>query len=453
MTTVNRQIYIGGMTCISCQTRIEKKLKNTEGIEDAVVSYADGNAAVSYDDSKIGPKKIAEILKKLGYSVLDRRESSIDKRQLLGILIIVVVVYVLVNSMGLNTATGGFPLAKEGMGYGMLFVIGLLTSVHCIAMCGGINISQCIPAISKVSGRDAEKKSVAVLPGIFYNGGRVISYTIVGAIVGGLGSLISLDGMFKGMIQLIAGIFMLIMGLNMLGVFLGLRRLVPHLPKGIANRIENGKSKSRSPFIIGLLNGLMPCGPLQAMQLYALSTASPGKGALSMFLFALGTVPLMFGLGVLSSLLTKKFTKRIMTIGAVLVMILGLFMFSNGWNLSGLPDISAHFSGVFSSQSGGAETESVGVIEGDLQTIHSTLTSGTFPAITVTVGVPVRWVIDAPPGSVNGCNYRILIPEYGLEHEFSEGENVIEFLPEKTGTFKYSCWMGMIRSTITVVAQ
>jgi sulfite exporter TauE/SafE/copper chaperone CopZ len=449
MATVNRQIYIGGMTCISCQTRIERKLQSTAGVADARVSYADGNANISYDDAETDLQTIGLIIKKLGYNMLDKRERSFDKRQLLGIFIIVIAVYVFANTMGLNTATGGFPLAKDGMGYGMLFIIGLLTSVHCIAMCGGINISQCIPAVSKVSGQNAAKRSIAVLPGILYNGGRVVSYAIVGAVVGGLGSLISLDGMFKGLIQLIAGVFMLIMGLNMLGVFPGLRRLVPHLPKGIAGRIENGKHRSKSPLIIGLLNGLMPCGPLQAMQLYALSTASPVKGALSMFLFALGTVPLMFGLGVLSSLLTKKFTKRIMTVGAVLVMILGLFMFSNGWNLSGLPDMPSVFGGSTASQ--GAEGENVGVITGDVQTVHSTLASGSFPAITVSAGVPVRWVIDAPAGSVNGCNYRVLIPEYGLEHEFTEGENVIEFLPEKTGEFRYSCWMGMIRGTITVV--
>lgn len=65
-------------------------------------------------------------------------------------------------------------------------------------------------------------------------------------------------------------------------------------------------------------------------------------------------------------------------------------------------------------------------------------------------GVPVRWVIDVPEGSLNGCNYRMLIPGLGLTHTFSEGENVIEFTAAKVGTLRYSCWMGMIYGSILV---
>jgi len=67
---------------------------------------------------------------------------------------------------------------------------------------------------------------------------------------------------------------------------------------------------NKGPFTVGLLNGLMPCGPLQAMQIYALSTGNPLKGALSMLLFSLGTVPLMFGLGALGSLLSRRLRKK-----------------------------------------------------------------------------------------------------------------------------------------------
>jgi hypothetical protein len=66
-------------------------------------------------------------------------------------------------------------------------------------------------------------------------------------------------------------------------------------------------------------------------------------------------------------------------------------------------------------------------------------------------GVPVRWTIEAPPGSINGCNNRMIIREYGLERRFTEGANVVEFTPEKPGVYRYSCWMGMIRSSITVL--
>jgi plastocyanin domain-containing protein len=64
----------------------------------------------------------------------------------------------------------------------------------------------------------------------------------------------------------------------------------------------------------------------------------------------------------------------------------------------------------------------------------------------------VRWIIDAPEDMINGCNNVMYIPEYVIEHTFEPGENVIEFTPENPGNFMYSCWMGMITSTITVEA-
>jgi hypothetical protein len=183
----------------------------------------------------------------------------------------------------------------------------------------------------------------------------------------------------------------------------------------------------------------MPCGPLQAMQLYALSTGSALTGALSMLLFSLGTVPLMFGLGALSSVLSRKFTSRVMTAGAALVVIMGLSMFGSGWTLSG-----------FGLPAGAASPAEI-VMEDGVQLVSSTLSPGSYPLITVQAGTPVRWTIDAPPGSINGCNNSFFIPEYGIEHRFATGANVIEFTPVKTGRFAYSCWMGMIRGSITVV--
>ena len=221
----------------------------------------------------------------------------------------------IINRFGGFSIFNAFPQAEEGMGYGMLFVIGLLTSIHCVAMCGGINLSQCVPQQAATNGG----KFAALRPSILYNLGRVISYTVVGGIVGALGSVVSFSGTAKGIVQLAAGIFMVIMGLNMLNIFPWLRKLNPRMPKIFARKINEQKS-SKSPLYVGLLNGLMPCGPLQAMQLYALSTGNPFKGALSMFLFSLGTVPLMFGMGALSSILSKKFTGKMMTTSAVLVV-------------------------------------------------------------------------------------------------------------------------------------
>ncbi len=444
-------LRIGGMTCVSCQNKIERKLQNTAGIESATVSYSAGTAEVTYDSGVVSAQQIAAIIEKLDYQVLNNGQAGSNKSKLVGILIIVVAAYVLLQQFGFTQIFNAFPLAEEGMGYGMLFVIGLITSVHCIAMCGGINLSQCIPQPDA----NSTNKFAALRPSFLYNLGRVISYTVVGAIVGALGSVVSFSGALKGIVQLLAGVFMVIMGINMLGIFPFLRKLTPRMPKAFARGIYKEKAGSNSPFYVGLLNGLMPCGPLQAMQLYALSTGSPLTGALSMMLFSLGTVPLMFGLGALSSVLSKRFTRKVMTVGAVLVVVLGMSMFTQGWALSGfsLPELapqSSKQSAQSSAQKGTKSTTGV-TVENGVQIITSTLSSGKYPAITIQAGTPVKWTINAPDGSINGCNNRIFIPEYNIEYQFQPGENVIEFTPDKTGKFPYSCWMGMIRSSITVV--
>jgi hypothetical protein len=238
------------------------------------------------------------------------------------------------------------------------------------------------------------------------------------------------------------------MGANMLGLLPSLRKFIPRMPSALADKVEAKSAGSKSPVIVGLLNGLMPCGPLQAMQLYALSTGSPLKGALAMFIFSVGTVPLMFGLGALSSVLTKKFTQKVMTVGAVLVAVLGLMMFTTGWSLSGLPvpTLPSMYKAPAAEQQQG-EIQ----IEDGKQIINSSLSSRGYPAIKVKAGTPVKWIIDAPAGSITGCNQAMQIPEYGIEYQFNEGENIIEFTPTETGKFQYSCWMGMIRSFIEVV--
>jgi sulfite exporter TauE/SafE/plastocyanin domain-containing protein len=321
-------------------------------------------------------------------------------------------------------------------------------------MCGGINLSQTLGGGS--SPGTGPRDFRVLLPSLFYNTGRVVSYTFIGAIVGALGSVLTVSGRFQGIIQLAAGVFMVIMGINMLGVFPGLRRLNLRLPKIFAKKIDEQKTANRSPLLIGLLNGLMPCGPLQAIQLYALSTGSAAMGALSMFLFSVGTVPFMFILGAASSMLSKKFSLRVMSIGAVLVTVMGLIMLSNGWNLGGFPSPADTLAAIIKPAQVSASTNGRGAmgseITGGVQVVNSTLGSNRYPAITVQQGIPVKWTINAPQGSINGCNNRMIIREYGIEYRFKTGENVIEFTPEETGRFSYSCWMGMIRSSITVVA-
>ena len=486
-------LNVGGMTCINCQVKIENGLNAAEGVMEASVSFSKGTADILYDESRISKENIIKVIEDLDYEVLSPNSAtSFDPVSSVSILVIIVALYYMLQSLGILNRLAPKSLADTGMGYGMLFVVGLITSVHCIAMCGGIGLSQSLPKKENLS--DNAGKLQAFVPSLAYNLGRVCSYTVIGFVLGligmiiGGGSDVGISSLLQGLLKIIAGIFMVVMGINMLGIFPWLRKFTIYTPKAISKVLRKKKSDAKAPFAIGLLNGLMPCGPLQSMWIVALATGNPFAGAMSMFLFSLGTVPLMLGLGSIVSLLGKKFTDQVMRVGAILVVVLGLSMLSQGGALSGwLPSelllyliVAFAAAGVLISLpnrkrwmryaayaasiivifgayalwnvngTAGKSAEGEAQIVDGVQIVHSTLSSGSYPDITVQEGIPVRWTIEAPEGSINGCNYRMLIQDYGVEHAFDSGENVIDFIPEKAGTVRYSCWMGMIHGNICV---
>lgn len=466
-------LFIENMTCTHCETAIEHALTGIVGIENVKASYSSGKVIVTYRPDEITLEKIEKLIEENDYHVKREKKNntrnkekdkgtreetakeevgqekspqkSVDITNIIGIGIIVFTIYTIVKHFGLTNIFNIFPTAKEGMGYGMLFVIGLLTSVHCVAMCGGICITQC--AAKEGGNQDKTSKPAALRPSFLYNLGRVISYTVIGGLVGALGSVVSFSGTMKGFVQILAGVFMVIMGLNMLNVFPWLRKLNPRMPKVFAKMIYRQKAQNNNPFIIGLLNGLMPCGPLQAMQIYALSTGDPLKGAVSMFLFSVGTFPLMFTFGALSSFLSKKFNGKMLKASAVLVLILGVFMFSSGAALSGVT------LSVLPTETGTVQAANIATVKDGVQTVTTGLNPGRYEPIVVQKGVPVIWIIQAEAGDLNGCNNSIVVPKFNIQQDLSEGDTVIEFTPTDSGSFPFSCWMGMIRSNITVVDE
>lgn len=439
------RLTVDGMVCTNCELKIERALKKLDGVFKLKVSYGSGTVSVTYDVEKVSLDQIVQAIEETGYTVKTqatmaepgganrKSQKSSALTIIVGIVMIGLAVFLMFDgSLGLNF----LPQIDASMGYGILFVVGLMTSVHCIAMCGGINLSQCI---SHQTGEPQALKA-KLRPSLLYNLGRVISYTIIGGIVGALGSVLSFSGAAKGIIAILAGVFMVIMGLNLTGLFPWIKKLVPHMPKAFARKV---RAKKRGAFVVGLLNGLMPCGPLQAMQLYALGTGSFFAGALSMLVFSLGTVPLMFGFGALSALLSSKFTQRIMKISALLVIALGVVMTGRGLTQSGLSPVFA-----------ADKTPSVTAqVQQDVQLVSTQMKSNVYDPITVKAGIPVKWTITADDDSLNGCNNPVTIPKYGIQKKLSPGDNTIEFTPTQEGDIVYTCWMGMISGVIHVTAN
>ncbi len=444
-----KKLNIEGMSCTSCQSWVESALKSVDGVDKVRASYSQGIVEYTESNGKVDPNLIEKAIWDQGYLVVadkDKiKEKSFTGIQFLGIAIVIFGIYGTVkNTIGFNFIPG----VTSSMGYFALFIVGLVTSLHCVAMCGGINLSQCIKSTDNNSSKSTLK------PSFLYNSGRVISYTLIGGLVGGLGAALSFTEATKGLVVILSGMFMILMGLNLFGAFPWVSRLIPRFPTILKNR-KDVASSGRGPLVVGMLNGLMPCGPLQAMQLYALGTGSFIAGASSMLAFSLGTVPLMLGLGFFSSMMSSRFNKRMMQAGAVLVVFLGLAMLSRGFALSGInfPGSIQSAQAVNTTNESASiinETSSAAKVENGVQLIDSEISSRGYPVITVQNGIPVKWNLRADEGSLTGCNSSIIIPEFNIQKDLSPGDNIIEFTPTKTGTIPYSCWMGMIQSKIIV---
>ena len=203
---------------------------------------------------------------------------------------------------------------------------------HCVGMCGGIVLAYSTikiePASSKVS------KTVAHL---LYNFGRVLTYTLLGAIFGAIGGVATFSNTANGTLLIVAGIVMIFAGLSLMGKIKFLT-IIEHsisssnFYKKSFQKILHSKS-NLSFFVLGMLNGLLPCGFVYFFAITAASTASPFYGALVMFIFGVSTIPAMFSLGFLSSLASAtSFRNMMMSLSSVAVILYGLFTIYNGYD-------------------------------------------------------------------------------------------------------------------------
>jgi len=202
---------------------------------------------------------------------------------------------------------------------------------HCIRMCGGIVMAysniKIQPNSSKVS------KSIAHL---LYSFGRVTTYAVLGALFGYLGGVVVFSNNANGILLIVAGVAMILAGLSLMGKMKSLSIGGKSLSdtkfyKSSFTKIMNSKS-NMSFYLLGMLNGLLPCGFVYFFAITAASTASPFYGALVMFIFGLSTIPAMFGLGTLSSLnLSGNFRNMLVSLASIAVLFYGVFTIYSGY--------------------------------------------------------------------------------------------------------------------------
>ena len=171
--------------------------------------------------------------------------------------------------------------------YGTAFVIGIIASLStCMAVVGGLLLS-----MSATFAKEGDK----VKPQLLFHGGRIVSFFVLGGIIGAIGSAFTLNTSATFILSLVIGLVMLILGINLLDVFPWAKKLQPGMPRFLSKHAL-GASKlnhTLTPLLVGIVTFFLPCGFTQSMQIYTLSTGSFMKGGLTMLSFALGTLPVL----------------------------------------------------------------------------------------------------------------------------------------------------------------
>lgn len=445
MSIKTTNILIEDMVCKSCEKVISNSIKKLDGIFDVEVNYKTALAKVTFDSTICSYSKICSAIEDSGYTIkvsnkkTNTNNSTTTFKEIISILAIVSIAFVII---ALSKNSGSFNIdSKLGANttYLMLFVIGIFTSLHCVGMCGGIMLSQSI-TISNGS------KVKNLYPSLLYNAGRITSYTLLGGLVGALGSVFSLSLSTQASISILAGLFMIIMGFNMFGfkLFRGINLKLPFSNCG-------SSSKKSSPLIVGLLNGFMPCGPLQTMQLYALASGSFFKGASSMFIFGLGTIPLMLIFSLAINAINMKNTKKLIKFSGILIVILGILMTNRGFTLLGINIPINNLIAVSSSDSSTEiNDDNKAVVADGKQVIRIKATSSGYSPRVVFIekNLPTEIIFEGE--TITSCNNEVIFPSVNIRQKLKKGETTVS-LTAGEKDINYSCWMGMLSGSIKVV--
>ncbi len=434
-------LSIAGMTCASCEVLLERKFKKVPGVEKVVVNHSTGKAEL-YCSREPSLPELQEPVSADGYkvSLAETTSGTSKKREYMeigAIFLILIGAYLFLKRFDLIPSTFS---VTDNVSYGVAFGMGVVAAVStCLAITGGLLVA--------VSAKYAENHPELngyqkFKPHLYFNIGRVVSYTLLGAGVGALGSLFTLSSTVTGIMTIVISVIMILLGFQLLGIFPWIRRFQPKMPKFIAHRIYDSSTADNpaAPFLFGGLTFFLPCGFTQALQLYVLSQGNVVTGAVTMLAFSLGTLPALLSLGAISSFVKGTFKHYFLKVAGVLVVLLGILSIGSGFVLTG----SAIALPSFGSDSNGINEDlAVPIIDGT-QIVQMEVAGLDYSpsSFTIKQGIPVEWQVDGT--KAQGCARILNAPTLGVMQQLRfDGPTIISFTPTQTGTIRFSCSMGM----------
>jgi len=321
---VTKEIHVTGMQCEGCETIIEEVVSQIDGVLYVKADYLHAALKVRFDTTKASLEIFQKICSSRGYALNLFPDHSNQKR--LKVLLSVLAFTILVTLIFLTRNFGHqfkLPVITSQTSDILIFVVGLFTGLHCVGMCGSFIIGY--------TTNDAEQSHSVFRSHLLYGAGKTLSYAMFGMLFGFVGSLFRITPMISGISLGIAGLFLILYGLNMLNIFKYLKFVRIKLPIAFTRYFSKRSSQSRSPFFIGFFSGfILGCGPLQVMYVMAAGNGSAFEGAKILTLFGLGTLPALLGFGLLTRMLSNKMTRRFIHASGIILIVLGSMMLNKG---------------------------------------------------------------------------------------------------------------------------
>lgn len=351
------------------------------------------------------------------------------------------------------------------MNFWLIFLTGLTSGgISCLAMQGGLLASvvanQKKAELKTLSPAEKSKLKLDAndwLPVTFFLGSKLLIHVIFGFLLGLLGSVIALSLGVRLAFQLFTALFMFATAMNLLQVHPIFRYVVFQPPKFIQRWVRSGSRGDSlfSPIVLGLLTVFIPCGVTQAMEVNALNSGSAVTGAMIMFAFVLGTIPLFAVMGIATARLSETWNKRFLRVAAYALIFMAIYglngvlvVMDSPLTLQKITRPVTHF---FSEERFSSDQSAVGIVDGVQRVEIKALDSGYAPQyFKVKAGVPVELTVST--NETYSCAVAFTMKAFNISTFLGPTDSqTFTFTPTEKGRYTYSCSMGMYIGTMEAI--
>jgi sulfite exporter TauE/SafE/copper chaperone CopZ len=291
------EFYVEGMHCAGCELFVEENLSKDPNIKKVRASLRDQKVLIegNLDNVKNIEEKLTSYISSNGYSIVSKKISS-HKTQweqfilAVPIALFLITVFLILQKFGIVDLVNTKELTPS-----VTFFIGIAASLStCMAVVGSL-------VLSISANYEKESRTKRVSSQVIFHLSRLVSFFLLGGLIGILGATISFNDKSRMVLDIVIALILFILGINLLEIFPIFKKFQPRMPRFISKKAfdveKSNKIKENSfflfPILLGALTFFLPCGFTQSIQATALQSGDFLKGATTMFIFALGTLPVL----------------------------------------------------------------------------------------------------------------------------------------------------------------